>query len=120
MTNNIHNQMINGHKIAIGNAPYADHINNGFPWIQIDDGVKVYVDTDGDHWGSIGIENPEVLKGTILEDYLIQNEYTDSWEFDMGGQFFVFDGDHTQLIDYDDIITPLGLIDNYEGAYGNG
>jgi hypothetical protein len=121
MTNNTQTQTINGHKVTIGYQVPADNIIQEFPWIQIDDSPKYFVDTDGDHWGSIGIDNPEVLKDTILSGFVEYNEYADTWVFDMGGQFNVVnENNHWEQVDYNEIIEPLGLIDNYNGAYGNG
>jgi hypothetical protein len=123
MTNNnnmTETEIINGHKVSLG-------LDGEFPWIQIDDGPKYFADTDGDHWGSIGIDNAEDYKGTILEAYITNSsmysdEEEDGYFFDMGGQFFIYnDQGRPELIDYDEcILKPLGMIDNYEGAYGNG
>jgi hypothetical protein len=115
-------QIINGHKVTIGQDKVHESHRVTFPWIQIDDGPKYFVDTDGDHWGSIGIDNPEDFKDTILYQFIELNEETGDWMFDMGGMFCVVSGDnHWELIDEDEcILTPLGMINNGNGAYGNG
>jgi hypothetical protein len=129
MTNTIQTQIINGHKVTIGQDKAHESHHVTFPWIQIDDSPKYFVDTDGDHWGSIGIDNPEDFKDTILYQFIDNendNEFSESdeplWTFDMGGMFCVVSGDnHWELIDEDEcILTPLGMINNGNGAYGNG
>jgi hypothetical protein len=122
MTDNTQTQIINGHKVSIGYDVPSKGIVAKFPWIQINDSPKYFVDTDGDHWGSIGIDNPEDFKDTILYQFIDLNEDTDVWTFDMGGMFCVVDdNNHWNLIDEDEcILTPLGMINNGEGAYGNG
>lgn len=123
--NNI-TQVINGHKVTIGYEPYADQIIMKFPWIQIDDGPKYFVDTDGDHHGSIGIDNPQDFNGTILEKFIsnvdMYGDESDTYYFDMGGMFcIVSDNGQWNLIDEDEyILTPLGMINNGDGMYGNG
>jgi hypothetical protein len=114
MTNTTQTQIINGQQVTIG--------EDQFPWIQINNSPKYFVDTDGDHWGSIGIDNPEDFKDTILSQFIELNEDTDVWTFDMGGMFCTIEDDgHWSLIDEDELILkPLGFIDNGEGMYGNG
>jgi hypothetical protein len=113
--------IVNGHKVTIGS-------DGTFPFIQIDDSPKYFVDTDGDHWGSIGIDNPGDYVGTVLEPYITdENEDDDEkdeafWTFDMGGMFCVIDENgRWNIVDEDEhILTPLGMVNNGEGSYGNG
>ena len=116
---------INGHKVTIGVEKMEDAEWITFPWIQIDDGPIFVVDTDGDHHGSIGIDNPEDYKGTILEKYIdnkdMYGDESDTYFFDMGGIFTITGEDgYGHYQGYEDIIDALGMKDNGDGAYGNG